>query len=95
MFIYLAGYTVGCVGRSFAYVALFVFLRDVWMLARRAAVASRRASNLATHLPSYFFLYKICNFFTSGTGNEAVGRELMLHLILYLVQNYETDYYVR
>ena len=28
-------------------------------------------------------------------GNEAVGRELMLHLILYLVQNYESDYYVR
>merc|ERR1711971_507232 len=28
-------------------------------------------------------------------GNEAVGRELMLHLILYLVQNYETDYYIR
>lgn len=28
-------------------------------------------------------------------GNEAVGRELMLHLILYLVQNYDTDYYVR
>ena len=27
--------------------------------------------------------------------NEAVGRELMLHLILYLVQNYESDYYVR
>ncbi|TRY73740.1 hypothetical protein TCAL_00928 [Tigriopus californicus] len=28
-------------------------------------------------------------------GNEAVGRELMLHFILDLVQNYETDYYVR
>ena len=28
-------------------------------------------------------------------GNEAIGRELMLHLILYLVQNYDTDYYVR
>ena len=28
-------------------------------------------------------------------GNEAVGRELMLHFILHLVQNYETDYYVR
>jgi len=28
-------------------------------------------------------------------GNEAVGRELMLHLILYLVQNYNSDYYVR
>ena len=28
-------------------------------------------------------------------GNEAVGRELTLHMILYLVQNYDTDYYVR
>jgi hypothetical protein len=28
-------------------------------------------------------------------GNEAVGRELMLHLILHLVHNYESDYYVR
>merc|ERR1719510_811315 len=28
-------------------------------------------------------------------GNEAVGRELMLHLILYLVQNYDSDYYIR
>ena len=28
-------------------------------------------------------------------GNEVIGRELMLHLILYLVQNYDTDYYVR
>ena len=28
-------------------------------------------------------------------GNEAVGRELMLHTILHLVQNYNTDYYIR
>merc|ERR1712020_257041 len=28
-------------------------------------------------------------------GNEAVGRELMLHTILHLVQNYDTDYYIR
>jgi len=28
-------------------------------------------------------------------GNEAVGRELMLHLVLHLVQNYDTDYYIR
>ena len=28
-------------------------------------------------------------------GNEAVGRELMLHTILHLVQNYETEYYIR
>ena len=28
-------------------------------------------------------------------GNEAVGRELMLHLILHLVKSYDTDYYIR
>jgi len=28
-------------------------------------------------------------------GNEAVGREMLLHLILYLVQNYDKDFYVR
>lgn len=28
-------------------------------------------------------------------GNEAVGRELMLHLILHLVNNYASDYYIR
>lgn len=28
-------------------------------------------------------------------GNEAVGREMLLHMILYLVQNYNNDYYVR
>ncbi len=39
------------VGHSFAYVAHFVFLRDVWIRTQRAAVASRRATNLATHLP--------------------------------------------
>jgi hypothetical protein len=31
-----------CVGHSFAYVALFVFLRDVW-IRQRAAVASKGA----------------------------------------------------
>jgi hypothetical protein len=41
-----------CVGNSFAYVAQFVFLRDVWIRIQRAAVASRRATNLATHLPT-------------------------------------------
>lgn len=34
-------------------------------------------------------------FVANMHGNEVVGRELMLHLILHLVQNYETDYYVR
>ncbi len=40
-----------CVGHSFAYVAHFVFLRDVWIRTQRAAVASRRATNLALHNP--------------------------------------------
>ncbi len=35
-----------CVGYSFAYVAHFVFLRDVWIRTQRAAVARRRATNL-------------------------------------------------
>jgi hypothetical protein len=41
--------TVFCLffaGRSFAYVAHFVFLRDVWIRTQRAAVASRRTTNL-------------------------------------------------
>ncbi len=41
-----------CVGHSFAYVAHIVFLRDVWIRTKRAAVASGRATNLATHLPN-------------------------------------------
>jgi hypothetical protein len=39
-----------CVGHSYAYVAHLVFLRDVWITTQRAAVESRRATNLATHI---------------------------------------------
>jgi hypothetical protein len=43
-----------CVGHSFPYVAhFFVFLRDGSIRTQRAAVASRRATNLATHLPTW------------------------------------------
>ncbi len=44
-----------CVGHgySFACVANFEFLRDVWIRTQRAAVASRRATNLATYLPLF------------------------------------------
>jgi hypothetical protein len=38
-----------CVGHSFAYVTLSIFLRDVWIRTQRAAVESRRDNNLATH----------------------------------------------
>jgi hypothetical protein len=43
------------VSHSFAYVAHFVLLRDVWIRTQRAAVASRRATNLDTHLPHYYY----------------------------------------
>ncbi len=38
-----------CVGHSFAYVARLWFLRDVWIRTQSAAVASWRATDLATH----------------------------------------------
>jgi hypothetical protein len=38
------------VNHSFAHVAHFVFLRDVWLRTQRAEAASSRATNLSTHL---------------------------------------------
>jgi hypothetical protein len=40
-----------CTGHPFAYVAHLVFFRDVWIRTQKAAAASRRATNLTTHLP--------------------------------------------
>jgi hypothetical protein len=40
-----------CVGHSFAYVAPYLFLRDVWIRTQIAAVASRRATNFAPISP--------------------------------------------
>jgi hypothetical protein len=51
IFVYFFG-GLECVGHSFAYFAHFVFLRDVWVRPQRAAVASKRATSLATHLPN-------------------------------------------
>jgi hypothetical protein len=51
LFVYSFG-GLACVGHSFAYVAHFVFLKDVRIRTQRAAVAGRRATNLATHLPT-------------------------------------------
>ncbi len=39
-----------CVSHTFVNVGHFVFLRDVLSRTQRAAVASRRATNLATHV---------------------------------------------
>ncbi len=41
-----------CVGHSFASVAHFVYLRDVWIRTQKAVVTSRGAINLATHIPN-------------------------------------------
>jgi hypothetical protein len=53
------------VGHSFAYVAHFVFLRDVWIRTQRADLASRRTTNLATHLlqdPNHWFTWRMMEF---------------------------------
>ncbi len=44
--IFVAGQSVA---HSFAYAALFRFLREVWIQTQRAAVASRRTTNLLRH----------------------------------------------
>ncbi len=54
--IFLGGVVYVC--HSFAYVAYFVFLRDVSIRTQRAAVASRRANNLATHLIASVYLFR-------------------------------------
>ncbi len=48
--IFLTGWSVLS---PFAYVAHFLFLRDVWIRTQRADVAGRCADNLATHLPIF------------------------------------------
>ncbi len=50
LFVYFLG-GLECDGHSLAYVAHFVFFRDVWIRIQRAAVASSRATDLASHLP--------------------------------------------
>jgi hypothetical protein len=45
-----------CVGHSFAYVAHFAFLGDIWIRTLNAAVASRCATKLATHHPNSLIL---------------------------------------
>ncbi len=53
-----------CVGHSFAYVAHFVSLIDVWIRTQRAAVPSRRATSPTTHLPIWEKLFLIWVFLT-------------------------------
>jgi hypothetical protein len=54
--IYFFGVGLVCVGHFLAYVAHFEFLRDVWIQTQRAAIVSRRAKNLATHLSTIYLV---------------------------------------
>jgi hypothetical protein len=54
-FFYLFFGGLQCVDDSFAYVAHYLYLRDVCIRTQRAVVASTRATNLAIHLPKTFY----------------------------------------
>ncbi len=65
LYLYIFG-GLECVGHSLrGTVAHFIFLKDVWIRFQRAAVASRRTTNLATHgleaLPVIYFLIFLRN----------------------------------
>jgi hypothetical protein len=45
-------YFLGVLATPLLMSPIFIFLRDVWILTQRAAVASTGDNNLATHLPN-------------------------------------------
>jgi hypothetical protein len=60
LFVYIFG-GQKCISHSFANVAHFFILRDVWIQTQRAAVASRCVTNLATHFsvlpPDLYYIW--------------------------------------
>ncbi len=67
-----------CLCRPFS-----IFLRGVWIRTQRAAVASRRATNLAIHLASlciFYAFFEYCpSIFSSSVGkNSLVFQDLSL-----------------
>jgi hypothetical protein len=50
-FVYFLG-GLESVGHSFAFVAYFVFSREVWIRTQSAAVASMPSTDLAAHFPN-------------------------------------------
>ncbi len=72
----------------FAYVGRFVILRDVWIRTQRAAVVSRCATNLATHLPklaSHCYWNTICSYCASLSTMFSFGMNF--------VSNFESGKY--
>jgi hypothetical protein len=67
----------------FAYVGRFVILRDVWIRTQRAAVVSRCATNLATHLPklaSHCYWNTICSYCASLSNAFLSGDKFLFKL---------------
>ncbi len=60
-----------CVGHSFAYVAHLWFLRDVWIRTQSTAVASWRATDLATHASLFER-----DWWTAAIGQKRAGVSL-------------------
>ncbi len=56
---------------------ILVFLRDVWIRTPRAAVASGRATNLATHLPDNLATHLPDNFATHLPDNLATHLSIV------------------
>jgi hypothetical protein len=75
-FLYIFFGGLECAGHSFAYVAHYVFLRGVWIRTQRTTVASRRAINLATHLP----------YLVTHLSNLATHLPLKLVKLLLVIQ---------
>ncbi len=62
---------------------IFVFLRDVWIRTQNAAIASSRASNLATHLP-YEVYDDHVTYLCSSDDNVTVDDEIDDNTDIYL-----------
>ncbi len=82
-----------CVGHIFAYVAHFVYSRDYWIRTLRAAVASRRAFNLATHLPLKLKFKKFPITFVLRTKRWKPHNLNTFTLIIFIEENFFATFF--
>jgi hypothetical protein len=81
LFLYILFGGLECVCHSFAYVAHFAFLRDVWIRTQRAVVARRRASSLATHLTKLAG-HRIEVFVTSALSAMSLSSTVFFYIYI-------------
>jgi hypothetical protein len=63
---------------------IFVFLGDVWIRTQKAAIASKRTTNLATHLPAKhdgFFLLQQLGSFSLPEGKRKIDGSANASLV--------------